>query len=202
MGYASRTGTRRNLAALRAAGWRLIISPTGVWRDEGFRYGLDNGAWTAFQQGTQWDEALFLRCAEKFGAGADWIVVPDIVGGGAESLALSVSWLPRLRRFGVPLLIAVQDGMMPADVEPYLDAQTGIFVGGTTEWKLASMPGWGDIKRRTGCYLHVGRVNSIKRIYLCGDIGADSFDGTSASRYAVTTRKLDMARRQTNMGDL
>ena len=24
--YASRTGTRRNLAALRAAGWRLLVS--------------------------------------------------------------------------------------------------------------------------------------------------------------------------------
>jgi hypothetical protein len=56
IGYASRTGTRRNLAALRAAGWRLLLSPTGVLRTEGFRYALDNGAWTAHQQGTEFDE--------------------------------------------------------------------------------------------------------------------------------------------------
>lgn len=38
LGYASRTGTRRNLAALRAAGWRLLVSATGVHRDEGFPF--------------------------------------------------------------------------------------------------------------------------------------------------------------------
>jgi hypothetical protein len=38
--YASRTGTRRNLAALRAAGWRLLVSATGVHRHEGFCYML------------------------------------------------------------------------------------------------------------------------------------------------------------------
>src|SRR3546814_4879783 len=47
--YASRTGTRRNLDALRDAGWRLMVSARGVLRTEGFPYELDNGAWTSFQ---------------------------------------------------------------------------------------------------------------------------------------------------------
>jgi hypothetical protein len=36
--YASRTGTRRNLDALRERGWRLLVSASGVLRTEGFRY--------------------------------------------------------------------------------------------------------------------------------------------------------------------
>jgi hypothetical protein len=43
-GYASRTGTRRNLAALRDAGWRLLVSAEAELRTEGMRYALDNGA--------------------------------------------------------------------------------------------------------------------------------------------------------------
>ncbi len=81
--YASRTGTRRNLDALRARGWRLLVSATGVLRHEGFRYGLDNGAWTAFQQGHPINLALFVIALFKLGRDADWVALPDIVGGGA-----------------------------------------------------------------------------------------------------------------------
>lgn len=46
--YASRTGTRRNLAAIREAGWRLLVSAASCLRNEGFPYALDNGAWSAY----------------------------------------------------------------------------------------------------------------------------------------------------------
>jgi len=45
-------------------------------------------------------------------------------------------------------------------------------------------------------HLHVGRVNSARRIRLCAMAGADSFDGSSASRLAVSLRNLDNARNQ------
>ena len=47
-GYASMTGTRRNLAALDAAGWRVLLSPAGLLNPRGRAYSLDNGAWSAF----------------------------------------------------------------------------------------------------------------------------------------------------------
>ncbi len=87
--YASRTGTRRNLAALRAAGWRLLVSAKGALLHEGFRYALDNGAWSAYQAKEPFDEAAFLRAIDRLGAGADWIVIPDIVAGGLRSLDYS-----------------------------------------------------------------------------------------------------------------
>ncbi|WP_176329097.1 hypothetical protein [Burkholderia vietnamiensis] len=197
--YASRTGTRRNLAALRDAGWKLLVSATGVLRTEGFEYAIDNGAWTAFQQGKPFDEYAFLNVVEKLGEGADWIVLPDIVAGGLASLDYSLLWLERLRGMPTPLLIAVQDGMEIDDVRHLLSPAVGIFVGGTTEWKEATMGAWGAVARRRHCYLHVGRVNSARRIRICAAAGANSVDGTSASRFATTISKLDSAARQADM---
>lgn len=36
--YASRTGTKQNLAAMRANGWHLLVSAKGVLRTEGFKF--------------------------------------------------------------------------------------------------------------------------------------------------------------------
>lgn len=196
--YASRTGTRRNLAALRGAGWRLLVSARGVLRHEGFPYAIDNGAWTAFQKGEPFDVPAFEKAVEWGADGADWLILPDIVGGGIESLRFSMEWAPRLH--GVcPLLLAVQDGMRPADVAPIVGPGVGIAVGGTTEWKEFTTPAWGALARETGAYLHVLRVNSRRRINLCRDAGADSFDGSSASRFAKTLPLLDGARRQLSL---
>lgn len=158
-------------------------------------YALDNGAWTAHQRGEPFDVAAFEKALGLLGDGADWVVAPDIVGGGVRSLRLSESWLPRLewcRR----TLIAVQDGIAPRDISPLLGSRVGIFVGGTTEWKIATMRRWGSLSRERQCYLHVARVNSARRIHLCHDAGAHSFDGSSVTRYAKTLPLLDNAARQ------
>ena len=198
MAYASRTGTRRNLDALRAAGWRLLVSARGVLRHEGFPYALDNGAWTAFQKGEPFDVPTFEKAVEWGAAAADWLILPDIVGGGIESLRFSMEWAPRLAGL-CPLLLAVQDGMTPADVAPIVGAQIGIAVGGSTEWKEQSLPAWGALARETGAYLHVLRVNTCRRIDLCRDAGADSFDGSSVTRFACNLPRLDRARRQLSL---
>jgi hypothetical protein len=194
--YASRTGTRRNLEQLRRFGWRLLVSAKGVHRTEGFGYAIDNGAWTAHQRGEQFDADAFVAVLDKLGAGADWIVVPDIVAGGLASLRFSQSWLQRVRSYGQPVLIAVQDGIDGYDVGSMLDERTGIFVGGTTAWKLRSLAKWGQVAQDRNCHLHVGRVNSMKRIAFCAGVGAHSFDGTSVTRFAVNAQHLTHATHQ------
>lgn len=197
LAYASRTGTRRNLEALRAYGWGLLVSARGVLRTEGFlTYALDNGAWTSYREGRPFDDRSFLAAVEAVGAGAQFIVVPDIVCGGHASLRLSEAWLPRLTGIGRRRLVAVQNGMVPADVRGLLSSEVGLFVGGDTAWKESSLPAWGRLARESGCYLHVGRVNSARRIRLCQLAGAHSFDGTSVSRFAQTIGLLDSARRR------
>jgi len=198
-GYASMTGTLRNLAALDDAGWHVLLSPAGSLNPKGRPYALDNGAWTAHQQGTEFDSDAFMHAVDKVGEKAEWIVLPDIVMGGQRSLDLSLSWLEKLAGLPARLLIAVQNGMTLDDVRNHLNPMVGIFVGGDSAWKEETTPMWGSLARRRNCYLHVGRVNSQRRIAICAAAGADSFDGTSVTRYAVTMRPLDAARRQSDL---
>ncbi len=200
IGYASRTGTRRNLDVLRRAGWRLMVSARGPLRTERFRYALDNGAWTAFQQGKPFDVPAFDKAVALLGQGADWIVLPDIVAGGPASLRLSLDWLDTLRGrpdlHGAQYLLAVQNGMEPEQIASLVGPEIGIFVGGDTPWKLATMTTWARLAHERGALCHVGRVNTVRRIRLCAAAGADSFDGSGVSRFASALPPLDLARRQ------
>ncbi len=138
--YASRTGTRRNLDGLRAANWRLLVSADGVQSNEGFEhYGIDDGGWGAYQRWLRkeqptplLDKRKFIRVVLKLGAGADWVVVPDIVAGGRASLELTLRWLPWVLKHSPRALIAVQNGMVADDVEHLLGDRVGVFVGGGT----------------------------------------------------------------------
>lgn len=191
--YASRTGTKQNLDAMRKAGWRLLVSAAGVVRTEGFeRYALDNGAWSAYTQGRPFDELAFGRALEAVGENADWVVIPDRVAS-RESLEFSIKWLDRLQGYPRTLLLAVQDGMEIEDVRELINPSVGIFLGGTTEWKLKTMEAWGVLARRRNAYFHVGRVNSALRIAKCASAGAQSFDGTSVTRFSKTLPRLDGA---------
>jgi hypothetical protein len=186
---------------MRRAGWRILVSASGVHRAEGMRYAIDNGAWSAYRQGKDFDANAFSDCLDLLGDGADWIVIPDIVAGGLDSLRFSRSWYPDLEAYG-KLLLPVQDGMEPSNVRSFLDDRCGIFLGGTTEWKLSTMNQWGELARECDCYFHVARVNSKRRIGMCQEAGAHSFDGTSVTMYSKTLPPLDAARRQRSIWDV
>jgi len=168
-----------------------------VLRHEGFPYALDNGAWSAFTQGVAWDERAFIRALTMLGRGADWAVLPDIVAGGPASLDLSLRWMRRVLDEAPVALIAVQDGLQAEDVRPFLGARVGVFVGGSTAWKLATLPAWCQLAQAVSAWCHVGRVNTARRIALCSAAGATSFDGSSATRFSKNVPRLDHARRQT-----
>lgn len=201
IGYASRPSTKRNAQVLLRHGWRCLLSPVAPRLPAGFegRYALDNGAWTAFQRKESWDEGAFVETLGKYGAGADWVVSPDIVEGGAASLALSKAWLSACLDACRVVLVAVQDGMEAIDVEHLLGPRVGLFVGGSTEWKEQSLGMWGQLAEKSGCWLHVGRVNSQRRIRWCHEVGADSFDGSGAAIFSVKVPGLDGARRQRSL---
>jgi hypothetical protein len=195
IGYASSTGTLKNVAELRAAGWRFLLIPRQQ-QIHGFRYAIDNGAWGAAQRNEPWDVDAFLQLVTRHGAGADFVVLPDIVGNGPRSLHRSRTWIPYLLGHTRRLLLPVQDGMTPQHVRYLLGDSIGLFVGGTTTWKLETLGLWGQLAHEVGCYLHVGRVNTKRRIHRCAAVGAHSFDGTSVTRYRVNLPKLDASTRQ------
>lgn len=185
--YASRTGTRRNLDAFRAHGWRILISATGVWRDEGLPYMVDCGAWTYHQAGEPFDGDRYMRCLDAVAEHADFIVLPDVPMDGERSPDLSYFWLDWVRQYGRPILFPVQNGMYDAPADPGV----GIFIGGDDAWKERSMPYWSKFAHDRGAWCHVGRVNTKRRIELCLMAGVDSIDGSSGTRFAVNVPKID-----------
>jgi hypothetical protein len=183
------------------AGWRALVSAKQSMSHErlyGLRYAVDNGAWSAYQRGEPFDTDAFNRVVDRMGADADWVVVPDVVGNMDASLDFTAAWLPRLQ--GLRLLVAAQDGMGPQDVEPFIaQGAIGVFLGGGTEYKLATARHWGDWCHARGLYFHLARVNSAKRIRLCYEARAHSFDGSSVSKFSKTIWRLDAAMRQQHL---
>jgi len=199
--YASNTQGKRNLAALHAAGWHILLTPgKHAEPPAGFFYAIDNGAWAAYRNGTPFDGDGFAELVDRHGGGAEFVIIPDKVAEGNASLEFSKSWLERLRHLRL-ILLPVQDGMDPRDVGALLERhpRMGIFLGGTTDYKLRTMHGWGMVAFAMRRYYHVGRVNTVKRIRLCAEAGADSFDGTSATMYSCTVPMLNRARLQPSL---
>lgn len=151
-------------------GW--LMGPAQWKRPQYFLpYALDNDC---FVQRENWSEAGWRAMLEKArlcGQPPRWVLVPDAVGDKAGTLARWQQFAPVAAVYGWPLAFAVQDGMTPGDVPS--DAAV-VFVGGSTEWKWSTVTQWCVECPR----VHVGRVNTIERVWLCDDLGAESADGT------------------------
>lgn len=137
----------------------------------------DNGC---FGQGYPGDEAWFAWLAsftpEQI-ARCRFAVAPDVVGDAWATQTRSMPWLPRVRALGYRVAYVAQDGAR-ADRLPWghFDA---LFVGGTTSWKLgATARALVFEAKRRGLWVHMGRVNSERRLRYADTIGCDSADGT------------------------
>ena len=202
--YCSSTGTRTTIAALKRYGWRILVVASSSHRNHGMPYAIDNGAWAAHCRGESFDDARFrkiLKWSSTQEIKPDWIVLPDIVAGGLESLEFSRRWIDEVSEYTTRPLLAVQDGMTPKDVEPLMREGMGIFLGGSTEWKLKTMHSWGQFCHQR-FYFHVARVNSFKRMAQARGCGADSFDGTRAVRWPTDDLPvLDRFRHQLTLAE-
>jgi hypothetical protein len=198
------------LSPLTVKAGRIVDMSQHVNPIPGLPYVIDNGAWACFQAGVEHDTGPMLRLCERIGLehpggyfrsglGRGWLVLPDIVGGGAESLAYSIGFIKRHR--GGPLsdqvanyLLAVQDGMDPTEIRAVCERyHLGLFVGGSTTWKWSTVQDWAEIGLDLGIRVHVGRVNSVRRSTLCRDLGVSSVDGSSVTVYSVNAEKMSRA---------
>ena len=110
----------------------------------------------------------------------EWVTIPDVVGNAALTNTLFDKWQDRI--FAFPRAYVAQDGA--EDLELPWDDFKCLFIGGTTGWKL-SQSAESVVKegKRRGKVIHMGRVNSQKRMRYAFQLGCESVDGTGYSKY-------------------
>jgi hypothetical protein len=147
----------------------------------GIEWAADNDAFNGF------DETRFTTMLDGIeGApGCRFVTCPDVVADAAGTLALLDRWEPILRARGLPVGFVGQDGL--EDLEVPWDRIDAFFIGGSTEWKLGpAAAGLAAEAKRRDLWVHMGRVNSAKRIRYAHSIGCDSVDGSGYARFYDT----------------
>jgi len=157
-----------------------------------FPYALDNGAFAAWDQDDNvWREDLWnveawrkmIRWADANTIKPMWAIVPDWIGSGERTIE---RWYQFKDEVPFPKALAVQNGMGVKEARE-LDPDV-ICVGGTTEWKWATVEMWAKSFPR----VHILRVNSPQKLAYLDQLGVESCDGTGWNRGDRTqTRGLE-----------
>ena len=190
--YTGGTGDPKKEEMLQKYDLGIMISSTPSIKSprtySKFKCALDNGAFACHRRGFPFQEDVFFKtisAAYKNGITLDFIVCPDIVCGGMESLEFSFWWARNKLRGTRNLALAVQDGMSTRLIEKdmsSLEDFSHIFIGGSKEWKWETAKSWKDFADKCGKKLHIGGVGTLDRLKQARDIGADSVDSTSFVR--------------------
>jgi hypothetical protein len=102
---------------------------------------------------------------------------PDVVGDWSPSWARSQLYLPTIQQLGFRPALVAQDGMPLRALD--LGGFDVLFIGGTDEFKLSEDAYELAAKaHRQGRWVHMGRVNSLRRLTACRVSLIDSADGT------------------------
>lgn len=174
------TSDTQFVSRLKSLGFgRMMCERFGnPWENE--PWGWDNGAFVAWNKGLFWDGREYLkmtaRIADNYGT-PYLAIVPDVVADH-DSLRFSLAWRERVAQWDWPWYLAVQDGMTPEDVAPHVDCFSGIFLGGTKEWKRRTAKTWCDFAHAHGLPAHYARCSVEADIAAAKRFGYDSADST------------------------
>lgn len=185
--------TLRRRAALSSLILGQLQTPLTRYSDWGGPYAIDNGAFSKFhadkfmrilkRQEHRREECLFVTC-------------PDIVGSAFRTLELFKQrhrWIDS----GWRVAMVAQNGTENMEI-PW-DEMDAIFIGGmgrgADDWKDSKAAA--DIVRTAKTlnkWVHVGRVNTVRRFEHFEELGADSCDGSGIAMYdhmllAIETHK-------------
>lgn len=152
-------------------------------------YAFDNGAFSCWnQKQNTFDEEKWAITEKKWEnlllwgqcntQKPLWALVPDVPGQSAATLDKWEKYHQKIMKAGFPLAIAVQDGMKPEDVKNLKTQPEVIFIGGSTEWKWATVEDWTKHFPR----VHIGRMNMPQKLDWLESIGVESCDGTGWNR--------------------
>jgi hypothetical protein len=164
--------------AMRTGQLGMIATPAaGNTVPDGVDWCADNSCFTAGRYPGDEKYLAWLARHAAHAARCAFATAPDVVGDAAATLARSVPMLPRLRAVGYRAALVAQDGLEHQPV-PW-DLADALFLGGTTAWKLGSAAATLAAEARArGLFVHMGRVNSLRRLRHAAAIGCHSADGT------------------------
>lgn len=141
---------------------------------EGLPWAADNGCFKAgeqFNAGKWWTWLIAKRNPLL-----SFAVAPDVVGDHDQTVARSSPWLCAMREEAIPAAFVAQNGSEGLKL-PWDDFST-LFIGGTDPWRYGPARLVAQESKRQGKWLHVGRVNSLRRLQWALSLRADSCDGT------------------------
>ena len=132
-----------------------------------------------------WSPEWWLSKLERYAPAAPrclFAVLPDIVGDHAATLARSLPWVERVRDLGYRAAFACQNGAENDPDIPWRDAFDVAFLAGDDRWKLGQPAHRVAVRARAaGVPVHMGRVNSAKRLRRAAVMGCSTADGTFIS---------------------
>lgn len=175
----------------RAAQYGLLTQPDSYgwatvarwdrWAADNGCFAESKGTWMGEDAWFSWLEALAAEAGLEGRARCLFAVAPDRVGDAEGALARSLPWLRRIRGLGLPAAFVAQDGS-EKDMDrliPWGELDV-LFLGGSTEWKLDPERAGAVTAeaRRRGIPVHMGRVNSGRRLKLAASWGCATADGT------------------------
>jgi hypothetical protein len=142
----------------------------GGFKPEKFREMLRRPALLAARESCQ-----FIVAPDKLAVQPDGTVIGDALG----TLEQFPAWAHELDDLGYPVALVAQDGLEHLLDLVEWDLLDVLFIGGSTDWKLGTGAQFCiDEARRRGKRVHMGRVNSGRRMARAQEMGCDSADGT------------------------
>lgn len=150
--------------------------------DAGVPFCIDNEVFTDKFQVDKWLQAAEL--AKQYKSTCLFIVIPDVLHKlpNGKVIGDCVATLEQFRYYrnmitDLPVALVSQDGIKQQAHKIPWDDFDCLFMGGSDHHKLGKEGGWilNEAKRR-GKWVHVGRVNSPRRILQFWQV--DSWDGT------------------------
>ena len=146
--------------------------------EDGYKWAIDNGAFTGV-----FDEDRYFYTLKRYTKYLEtclFAVCPDTLCDSVETLSKWDLYSDRIKSIGYPVAFVCQNGQENLPIPDNYDV---LFIGGSDEWRVA---GCGAIEcirkaKASGKWVHVGRVNSLKRVKHFMLEGVDSVDGTYVS---------------------
>lgn len=162
---------------------QLITPQDGNRIIEGLPFAADNAAYS------NWNEIKFLKMLDKLnGKNPLWVASPDVVGDAIATGKLFDLWHYEISvKRKLPIALVLQNGQEAIGL-PSSSKYDAVFIGGDNNFKLGKYVKNYCIPRakENGKWVHMGRVNSWKRLQYAYEIGCDSVDGSGFSRFPDT----------------